>query len=876
MAMAAATLASSARARALERMRLSPLLPSALLLRADPIRAVPRVALASPPSSSSSSGAAPGRRSPSRRRESRPAARRSRRGLARGLDLGDGRRRRSCAAAAGGAGSPPGLRSRLLSSSSSSSSSDDDDGPFAADPSYPPPSDDVLRERGTPLLARAAHHARMGRILAYDRYDSGGGGGGKAKGGEEEKKKLAWSYREVLSLSSRLHRFFVEERRKLEKDGGATGDGSATTPPPPPRIAFLCPPGPLYLAVQFAAWSSGAIAVPLCATHPPSELAYVLSDCAPSLAIDGASTAGNLGGGRALRKAARDAGVMGGYVCLDDVLGDFDAEDAAREDRAVEGGASEREFEVGAGGDVPSMDHPALIIYTSGEVGSRFLLRDGRRDKADEVHDLRSTEGRVHRRQFDGFCARDGISVMNASPLTLARSKVFHRCTRVRWNLSGGRPLFLWDDRQSQGRGAHPPQPLPPGDRPRDGLGMDSPRFHPPLLAAPSRPRRCVVPRAACQDSTHGPVCLIVVPSISLSFRIPSSVINKLACAIWAGASVEFVRFNPIRVWERLAAATKRRGEGPDSPPDGGSEGGSATPRAHLPAQLPPGPTLFMAVPTIYAKMLEVAPALPPDVDPREAMRRSEIRLMVSGSAALPTGIFNRWKELTGHTLLERYGMSEFAMALSNPLEPVEGRIPGYVGTPLPSVEVKIVDEDTGDAIPNATTADELPRSGELCVRGPTVFCEYWQRPHATAESFDFDGYFKTGDVAEYDPSKNSYHILGRVSADIIKSAGHKLSSLQIERSLLEHPSIVEAVVLGVPDDTYGERVGLICRLVPGETELDLEGLRRWSKDHLAAYKIPTRMIVMEKDIPKNAMGKVAKKQLVNMFEDNDNVQKHG
>ena len=100
-------------------------------------------------------------------------------------------------------------------------------------------------------------------------------------------------------------------------------------------------------------------------------------------------------------------------------------------------------------------------------------------------------------------------------------------------------------------------------------------------------------------------------------------------------------------------------------------------------------------------------------------------------------------------------------LRIANPLEPIENRLPGYVGMPLPSVEVKIIDEDTAEVIPNGTDEMTTPQSGELCVRGPTVFSEYWQQAHATAEAFDFDGFFKTGDVAEYDPSKKSYHILG-------------------------------------------------------------------------------------------------------------------
>lgn len=361
-----------------------------------------------------------------------------------------------------------------------------------------------------------------------------------------------------------------------------------------------------------------------------------------------------------------------------------------------------------------------------------------------------------------------------------------------------------------------------------------------------------------------------------------------LGCAIWAGGSVEFVRFNPIKIWERLAEASKRWKRALSGIKEDASINNDID-------DVQREPTLFMAVPTIYAKMLEVAPTLPKTLNPSEVMQHSPIRLMVSGSAALPTGIFNRWKALTGHTILERYGMTEFAMALckhkyqpsllallnfktyihllllislANPLEPIVNRLPGYVGTPLPSVTVKIIDEDTGNVIPTEPVATGSPQSGELCVRGPTVFQEYWGKPHATAEAFDSDGYFKTGDVAEYDPSVNSYHILGRISADIIKCGGYKLSALQIERTLLEHPNIVEAVVLGVPDETYGERVGLICRLRSDQPSLDLKTLRLWCKEHISDYKIPSRMIILKDDVPKNAMGKVAKKQLVHLFED--------
>jgi len=591
----------------------------------------------------------------------------------------------------------------------------------------------------------------MGRVLAYDLYTSHSS---KRENGDDpvgkEDKKIVYSYHEVLTMSTHLHKFFIEQKKKLD------------APAVPQRIAFLCPPGPTYIATQFASWSSGSIAVPLCTSHRSGELAYVLQDCDPTFVIDGTST---LSEGRELRMAAREAGVMDRYWCLNDMMADFSHPSPLEKQPQPQGqliagdeaAGGVHEYALGSDGDIPSRDHPALIIYTSGTTGN--------------------PKGVVH-----------------------THKNIYHQITDL---------VTSW------------------GWSADDSILHFLPLHH-----------------------VHG-------------------VINKLGCAIWAGGSVEFVRFHPIRIWERLAEASQRwRRDLPSNKDDASGDASNDIDDVRR------EPTVFMAVPTIYAKMLEVVPQLPTTLNPSEIMRQSPIRLMVSGSAALPTGIFNRWKDLTGHTILERYGMSEFAMALSNPLEPIEKRLPGYVGLPLPSVEVKIIDEDTGDVIPNQTGSTVSPQSGELCVRGPTVFSEYWQKSHATAESFDFDGFFKTGDVAEYDPTCNSYHILGRVSADIIKCAGHKLSSLQIERALLEHPSVVEAVVLGVPDETYGERVGLICRLRSNELNLDLKTLRLWCRDHMASYKIPSRMIVMENDIPKNVMGKVSKKQLVHLFEDEEKVQK--
>src|SRR5690606_9800180 len=179
--------------------------------------------------------------------------------------------------------------------------------------------------------------------------------------------------------------------------------------------------------------------------------------------------------------------------------------------------------------------------------------------------------------------------------------------------------------------------------------------------------------------------------------------------------------------------------------------------------------------------------ALP--ISPAERERRSagvrRVRLMMSGSAALPVRTLERWREITGHTLLERYGMTEIGMALSNPLR--GERRPGCVGAPLPGVDVRIVDEA------GTPVAQGVP--GELEVRGPCVFLEYWQRPEETAAAFR-DGWFRTGDVAVVE--QGAYRLLGRTSVDIIKTGGFKVSALEIEEVLRLHPAIQECAVVGV------------------------------------------------------------------------------
>ena len=296
-------------------------------------------------------------------------------------------------------------------------------------------------------------------------------------------------------------------------------------------------------------------------------------------------------------------------------------------------------------------------------------------------------------------------------------------------------------------------------------------------------------------------------------------IINVLSCALWSGAICEMQpRFEADAVWERIASGRL---------------------------------TLFMAVPTIYAKLIAAWEAAPPECQARLSDGCRKLRLMVSGSAALPVSTLNRWKEISGHTLLERYGMTEIGMALSNPLK--GPRLPGSVGTPLPGVDVRLVDE-RGIQVESGTP-------GEIEVRGPSVFQEYWRKPEATREAFR-DGWFRTGDMAIVEDGR--YRILGRMSTDILKTGGHKVSALEIEERLREHPAIAECAVVGIPDPEWGERVAAAVVLRQG-AELELDGLRSWAKEHLASYKVPTRLHIVD-SLPRNAMGKVTKTHVAELF----------
>jgi malonyl-CoA/methylmalonyl-CoA synthetase len=299
-------------------------------------------------------------------------------------------------------------------------------------------------------------------------------------------------------------------------------------------------------------------------------------------------------------------------------------------------------------------------------------------------------------------------------------------------------------------------------------------------------------------------------------------VVNVLTCALWAGATCEILpRFYAEEVWACI-----------------------------LKGEL----TLFMAVPTIYIKLIASWQAASPERKKALSTACSKMRLMVSGSAALPISVIEAWKNISGHVLLERYGMTEIGMALSNPLR--GQRVPGFVGTPLPGVSVRLVDEK-GKQV-------KAGFPGEIQVKGPGIFLEYWRKPDLTKNAFR-QGWFSTGDIAVME--NGLYRILGRSSMDIIKTGGYKVSALEIEDVLRNCPGVKECTVVGLEDPEWGERVGAAVVLNRG-SDLILDSLRQWAKERLAVYKIPTQMLLVN-DLPRNVMGKISKPEVVRLFKEN-------
>jgi len=281
--------------------------------------------------------------------------------------------------------------------------------------------------------------------------------------------------------------------------------------------------------------------------------------------------------------------------------------------------------------------------------------------------------------------------------------------------------------------------------------------------------------------------------------------------AVGIGATTHFLRgFDAVRTWEHLETAS-----------------------------------VLMAVPTIHAKLFGAFDDADEATRRRWAAGARQLRLVTSGSAALPVTLGQRWTAVSGAYPLERFGMTEIGVGATNPLDAAQRR-PGTVGMPLPTVETRIVDD-------------------ELWVAGPSVFLEYHGKPDATRDSFVLEGgtrWFRTGDTVARE-ADGTLRILGRTSVDILKSGGYKLSALEIEDVLREHPAVADVAVVGLPDATWGERVVACVVARPGRsTECTEEALRAFAKERLASYKVP-RTIVPMTELPRNAIGKVVKPTLL-------------
>ena len=345
--------------------------------------------------------------------------------------------------------------------------------------------------------------------------------------------------------------------------------------------------------------------------------------------------------------------------------------------------------------------------------------------------------------------------------------------------------------------------------------------------------------------------------------------VNALIAPLLAGSAIEFMfPFNPSHVWSRFAAPFLQDADASNPPI-----------------------TFFTVVPTIWARLLQFHPNLSPDLQTatKEAIQRKHLRLNISGSAALPTPTKQAWTDLSqGNVLLERFGMTEVGMALSCGLDDAD-RIDGSVGWPLPSVEARLVDPETNEVIP---VEDERP--GEIQLKGPTIFRGYWRNPEATKKDFTSDKWFKSGDIAvrrnvpgagtsaSGDWAKGpAYFIQGRQSADIIKTGGEKVSALEIEREILSLPQVSECAVVGLPSETWGQKAAAVVVLSEegktagkGGKEWGAMDMRRALKERLVNYKIPQDVKVVEA-IPRNAMGKVNKKELVGkVFGDGEKIRR--
>jgi malonyl-CoA/methylmalonyl-CoA synthetase len=267
---------------------------------------------------------------------------------------------------------------------------------------------------------------------------------------------------------------------------------------------------------------------------------------------------------------------------------------------------------------------------------------------------------------------------------------------------------------------------------------------------------------------------------------------------------------------------------------------------ADIAIRLLPEATSMMGVPTFYTRLLQ-HPKLTPELV-------KHVRLFTSGSAPLLAETHREWHAKTGHSILERYGMTETNMNTSNPYE--GERIPGSVGFPLPGVSLRIVDPEEGVPV----TGGEV---GMIEVAGPNIFKGYWRMPEKTAEEFTDDGYFKTGDLGRID-EKGYVYIVGR-GKDLVITGGFNVYPKEVEAEIDALPGVVESAVIGLPHPDFGEGVTAVVVRKAG-AKLDEREISRALDGRLAKFKLPKR-IVFADNLPRNAMGKVQKNVLRSTYQ---------
>ncbi|KAI3385734.1 hypothetical protein SNEBB_011235 [Seison nebaliae] len=335
--------------------------------------------------------------------------------------------------------------------------------------------------------------------------------------------------------------------------------------------------------------------------------------------------------------------------------------------------------------------------------------------------------------------------------------------------------------------------------------------------------------------------------------------VNCLLTPLHVGATVCLASFQPERTWARLLTTHQQ-----------------------------PFVTIFMAIPTIYKKLIDShykrMGGQKESLKRIHEICRNRIRLMVSGSSPLPDSIFHEWQRISGHRILERYGMTEIGMALGNSYEEEMRRKPGHVGLMMNGVNIRIrstTEKNKGKLLLDLRYGDDFSKLsnktivGELLVKTPSMFQQYLNRPEQTKDSLTDDGYFITGDTIAWNPYEKMFSMIGRTSVDVLKSKGYKLSALDIERVLHSSPLLNDCAVVGVDDLTLGQKICAICvtngGLSDGSWEVAksnhhlVKKLTEHCKSRLAAYSLPNEYIFV-KNLPRNTMGKINKKELVEKY----------